>query len=514
MTQAGETIVPRWEWRAFGAHFGHAERVLGELEPERVQESTDLYLVTATSDATVKVRDALMDVKHRLGVDDHGLEQWIPVLKAGFPLAADELAGVATALGVVERRFSRREYSSEEAVAVLVGDGDGVMAVETRKRRVRHAVDHCMAELTTVETEFGSARTIALESEARERVIAAVRRLGLDGFPNTSYPRWLAMLVGLAPACFAVIDVGTNSVKFHVGERRPDGTWRAIVDRADVTRLGEGLDGDGTLGAEPMERTTDAISAMVDEAHRAGVLEIAAVGTAGLRIAGNSHVFVDAVEERCGVRVTVISGGEEARLAYVATMSALGIGEGLVVVFDTGGGSSQFTIGRGNQVDERFSVDVGAARFTEQFALDGPVSEDVIRQALAAIGAELGPLEGRPVPDVLVGMGGAMTNLAAVRHGLVTYDPEVVHGTALNVAEIDRQIELYRTATADERKAVVGLQPNRAPVILAGACIVRAVLARLRCDRVTVSDRGLRHGLLVERFGRRTPVAHVPPEPG
>jgi exopolyphosphatase/guanosine-5'-triphosphate,3'-diphosphate pyrophosphatase len=98
-------------------------------------------------------------------------------------------------------------------------------------------------------------------------------------------------------------------------------------------------------------------------------------------------------------------------------------------------------------------------------------------------------------------MGGALTNLAAVRHGLPSYDSEVVHGTVLDRAEVNRQIDLYRTRSAEQRREIVGLQPARAEVILAGACIVRTVLEKLQCDELTVSDRGLRHGLLVERFG-------------
>jgi exopolyphosphatase / guanosine-5'-triphosphate,3'-diphosphate pyrophosphatase len=98
-------------------------------------------------------------------------------------------------------------------------------------------------------------------------------------------------------------------------------------------------------------------------------------------------------------------------------------------------------------------------------------------------------------------MGGANTNLAAVKHGLREYDADVVQGTHLERAEVDRQIELYRTRTADERREIVGLQPQRAEVILAGACIVRTVLEKLGIDALTVSDRGLRHGVLVERFG-------------
>jgi exopolyphosphatase/guanosine-5'-triphosphate,3'-diphosphate pyrophosphatase len=100
----------------------------------------------------------------------------------------------------------------------------------------------------------------------------------------------------------------------------------------------------------------------------------------------------------------------------------------------------------------------------------------------------------------VVGMGGAVTNLAAVKHELAAYDADVVQGTRLDRDEIDGQIELYRTSTVEERREIVGLQPDRAEVILAGACIVRTVLAKLGCSSLTVSDRGLRHGVLTERF--------------
>ena len=147
-------------------------------------------------------------------------------------------------------------------------------------------------------------------------------------------------------------------------------------------------------------------------------------------------------------------------------------------------------------------MNVGAVGFTERFGLDGVVDEQTLGAARDAIAADLDRLDGRPVPDVVVGMGGAVTNLAAVKHQLATYDPSVIQGAALEAAEVDRQIELYRTRTADERRDIVGLQPKRAEVILAGALIVHTVLAELGRDLLTVSDRGLRHGVLAERFGR------------
>jgi exopolyphosphatase/guanosine-5'-triphosphate,3'-diphosphate pyrophosphatase len=181
--------------------------------------------------------------------------------------------------------------------------------------------------------------------------------------------------------------------------------------------------------------------------------------------------------------------------------AGVGLVDGPLVVFDTGGGSSQFTFGEGNRVDEQFSVPVGAVRFTERFSLDRRVPEEKVREAIGAISADLGRLDGRPSPDVLVGMGGAITNITAVKHGLATYDASVVQGTILDRAEIDRQIELYRSRDADGRRTIVGLQPKRAEVILAGACVVRTVMDKLGKDRLTVSDRGLRHGVFVERFG-------------
>ena len=301
-----------------------------------------------------------------------------------------------------------------------------------------------------------------------------------------------------------MLDVGTNSVKFHVGELSADGIWRTVVDRAEVTRLGEGLDENGRLGAEPMRRTAEAIAAMVGEAREQGVEEIAAVGTAGLRIAPNAADLIDAVRSETGVEIEVIPGEEEARLAYLAVRAGLGPVAGALVVFDTGGGSSQFTFGHGDQVDEQFSVNVGAARFTERYGLDRAVPDSVVQEARDGIAADLEHLDGRPAPDRLVGMGGAVTNMAAVKLKLAAYDPDAVQGVTLDAAEIDRQIELYRIRDADERRAITGLQPNRAAVILAGACIVRTVLAKLECDTLTVSDRGLRHGVLVERFGGRS----------
>jgi exopolyphosphatase / guanosine-5'-triphosphate,3'-diphosphate pyrophosphatase len=494
---AAVTIVPRWEWRTFCDGFGPAEDRLTSGPPERAGESSDLYLLSAESDASVKVRDGLMDVKRLLAVNDDGLEQWQPVLKTEFPLGRADVESVLEALAV----DAPPPTPPVDTVEELAASSPDVRTVLVVKQRQHYSIAGCMAEVSELQAGDATTRTLAIEAEDPERVIAVVRELGLSARTNVCMARGIKALVGFGVRRYAVIDVGTNSVKFHIGERAADGGWRTVVDRAEVTRLGEGLEQSGRLGAEPISRTVDAIAAMAEEARQSGVAEIAAVGTAGLRIAPNSAELIAAAEKRCGVRVEVIPGDEEARLAYVATVAGLGLGPGSRVVFDTGGGSSQFTFGEDERIDERFSVNVGAARFTERFGLDGVVDAERVAEAQAAIAADLSRLRGRPAPDAIVGMGGAVTNLAAVLHALEPYDAEVVQGTVLELAEIDWQIELYRTRTAEQRREIAGLQPNRAEVILAGACVVRTVVALLEGKALTVSDRGLRHGLLVERFG-------------
>jgi exopolyphosphatase / guanosine-5'-triphosphate,3'-diphosphate pyrophosphatase len=498
-------VVPRWEWRTFGESFGEADSRFAALTPERTEESDEVYLLSRRSDASVKVRGGLMDVKELQQVSEDGLEQWKPILKASEPLGADDARTVLSALKVAPPEELRGEYTLDRFVADVVDPNPDLLAVQLHKSRAHYTVGGAMAELSEVRTERIGERTIAVESEDPDRVVAAVRELGFDPHRNVNLPRGLKALLGFGGRRFAVLDVGTNSVKFHVGERAPDGEWTTVVDRAEITRLGEGLDETGRLGREPIERTAAAIAGMVEEARRDGVESIAAVGTAGLRIAPNRDELIDAVRERTGVEIEVIAGEEEARLAYLAATSGLPQAHGSLAVFDTGGGSSQFTFGDGRHIDEQFSVDVGAARFTERFGLDDVVTEEQLADALDAISRDLGRLDGRPRPDTLVGLGGAVTNLAAVKHGLSTYDPERVQGTELDLAEIDRQIELYRTSTADERRDIPGLQPKRAEVILAGACIVRTVVTKLDRDSFVVSDRGLRHGLLVERFGTEHP---------
>lgn len=298
----------------------------------------------------------------------------------------------------------------------------------------------------------------------------------------------------------AIIDIGSNSIKFFVGELAPDRSITTVADTSEVTRLSEGLDRTGGISPQVMERNVNAVAAFQARAVELGADQTAAVGTMALRCAKNSGEFVRRVREACGVEVRVIPGEEEARLSYLAARSGLALQGGELVVFDTGGGSTEFIFGRGAEVVRRFSVNLGAVRITENYLKSDPTAPDEVEAALAQIDREFAQAGVGGRPAQLVGIGGTVTSMSAVKHKMARYDPDVIQGSTLTRADIQAQISGYSAKTIQERRTIPGLHPRRADVILAGACILDVITRRLNADSLTVSYRGLRHGLAYDLF--------------
>ena len=214
-------ITPRWEWRSFGRSLrrgrGAARR---SCTPSGVQESDEIYLLSPAG-GNVKIRDALMDIKVLREVNADGLEQWTPVMKAGFPLPAAEAAKVLEALGLPvptplprelhAGRVPRRSLPRRAAPCARSRCTSGARAT-----RSAAAWPSCPRWWPNGKPT----RTIAVESEDAAAVMRAVRELGLGGYTNTSYPRGLKALIDDEPERYAVIDAGTNSIKFHIAEQR------------------------------------------------------------------------------------------------------------------------------------------------------------------------------------------------------------------------------------------------------------------------------------------------------
>jgi exopolyphosphatase/guanosine-5'-triphosphate,3'-diphosphate pyrophosphatase len=192
-----DTVIPRWEWRTFGADFGAADDRFKALKIEKVQESDEVYLLSPVTDANVKIRDGFMDIKRLEQTSPTGLEQWRPVMKAAFPLSPDEVNRVCTMLGVTPPSPGRDAFTLDQLRADLTASARRVRTAEVHKRRLRYTIGECMAEVADLIADGKRTRTVAIESENADHVIATVREIGLSAFRNISYPRGLKALLGL-----------------------------------------------------------------------------------------------------------------------------------------------------------------------------------------------------------------------------------------------------------------------------------------------------------------------------
>lgn len=192
-----DRIVPRWEWRAFAVDFRLAEARLARLAPESQQESEEVYVLAGVTDRTVKIRDDILDVKSLERVDQAGLEQWRPALKEPFPLSPADVERLFAMMRLPSPDAEEPDYTLDDLYDEVEDCGCAEI-VTLHKRRRHFTIAGCMAELTDVRfSGHEDVRTVAVESEDAERVIAALEYLGLSRYSNTSYPRWLSAEVGI-----------------------------------------------------------------------------------------------------------------------------------------------------------------------------------------------------------------------------------------------------------------------------------------------------------------------------
>jgi exopolyphosphatase/guanosine-5'-triphosphate,3'-diphosphate pyrophosphatase len=193
-------IIPRWEWRTFGAEFGEAETLIRQSGDGKVRESGETYIVSAASSNNTKVRDMLMDIKRLQQVNADKLEQWNPVMKSGFPLTPIVLLDVFRAWNLAMPKFQREEYSFEQFLAEIVRPHPQLRAIAVAKRRCGFTVNGCIVEIADLTFDDAPIRTVAVEQEDPARVIATVRQLRLNAFENINYVKALKRSKGIAEA--------------------------------------------------------------------------------------------------------------------------------------------------------------------------------------------------------------------------------------------------------------------------------------------------------------------------
>ncbi len=304
-----------------------------------------------------------------------------------------------------------------------------------------------------------------------------------------------------------VIDVGTNSVHMLVCDLGANGQQpRIVVDERKITRLGHGLALTNELQEEAMARTCATIGEFTVQAQRLGVERMVAVGTSALREARNSSEFVKRVEDQCDIEIEIISGETEARCAFLSIRSDEHFshlnGDHMMVI-DIGGGSTEIIVGRG-EIENFVSVNLGAVYLTETFlANDPPTDEELgrlysfLEEAWSTQPVSKARFHSLPV---LTGIGGTIVNLVSMKLGLSRFNPRLVHGEILYIAEIENQIRKLCSVPLIERKKIPGLEAKRADIITAGAAILRSVLKYYGASQIRVSTHGLRYGVMYDRF--------------
>jgi len=310
----------------------------------------------------------------------------------------------------------------------------------------------------------------------------------------------------ISPRC-AFIDIGTNTILCLIAELRDSGRFRVLEDLAEITRLGHGVDRTGLISHEGEQRSSAVLRGYLDACKTLGVGEMIAVGTSALRDAGNSVEVRRRWRVQLGLDVRVIGGDDEAAYSFLAAQRGLPLSGEELLVIDVGGGSTEFIRGNDSGVTDAVSLNLGSVRMTERFLRSDPVSAEEFARMTSAIDSELTIL-GKRLGHLIgastwVGIAGTFTTLAAVEKKLIRYSHAMVHGSDLTHVEVQRQVRLYRSKTIAERKTIPGLEPKRADVILAGACLIDRMMTLFGARRVIVSDQGVRYGLLYERLDRR-----------
>lgn len=299
-------------------------------------------------------------------------------------------------------------------------------------------------------------------------------------------------------APIAAIDCGTNTIKLLLGD--PVGDPAGVRRESRMIRLGQGVDATGRLADEALSRAWDAIDEYAALIREAGAERIRFCATSATRDASNAAVFTMGVHARLGVDPEVLSGEEEARLAFdgaIRGVSGVADVTGPVLVVDIGGGSTELILGDpASGPALAHSMDIGSVRLHERHVRQDPI--DVVE--IAAIVTDIdAALDACPVDPAMaatvIAVAGTNTTMAAGVLGLDVYDRDRIHGQRLAVSDVQRLVGRLLGMSVAQRRELGWMHPGRADVIDAGALIVSGVLGRLAVSDVLVAETDILDGI-------------------
>jgi exopolyphosphatase / guanosine-5'-triphosphate,3'-diphosphate pyrophosphatase len=306
----------------------------------------------------------------------------------------------------------------------------------------------------------------------------------------------------------AAIDIGTNSVLLLIAEKTASGLT-PLLERATITRLGEGVDRTRELARTARERTLDCLADYASDIMRHAPARIAAVGTSAMRDARGGPEFAKEAEQVLGTLPLVIAGKREAELTFRGALSGLGLETGeRAAVLDVGGGSTEIVVGsapdasKPASIESATSLDLGSVRLFERHVTRDPPSPSELDAARRDVDRTLWSERAVPSEAVFVGVAGTVTTLAAVAGDVDPYDATRIHGARLARGTVRDLASRLASLSLVDRKKLRGLDERRADVIVTGALLVERVLAWSQKTELVVSDRGVRWGLAEELAAR------------
>jgi exopolyphosphatase/guanosine-5'-triphosphate,3'-diphosphate pyrophosphatase len=293
----------------------------------------------------------------------------------------------------------------------------------------------------------------------------------------------------------AAVDIGTNSTRLLVADV-DDGRITDIERATRITRLGEGVDERRRLLPVPIARVRNVLTDYRRRIEALGTERTLAIATSAIRDAENGEAFLGEIEWSYGFATRLLSGHEEALMTYRGVTSERELEAGTVII-DIGGGSTELIAGEPDGVRWHDSLDIGSVRLTERFLHSDPPTA----AELDTCGAHARALLGERIPDEIrsatttaIGVAGTITSIAALALGLEKYDRDRVHGSRLSAEELSEQLNRLAAVPLAERRTFGPLDPDRAPVIVAGAVIAREALAFFGLDALQISERDILDG--------------------
>jgi exopolyphosphatase / guanosine-5'-triphosphate,3'-diphosphate pyrophosphatase len=296
----------------------------------------------------------------------------------------------------------------------------------------------------------------------------------------------------------AVVDIGTNSTRLFIADVSDGRVGEVLERRTEITRLGAGVDADGRLSDEAMERVFVVLDSYRRLIHRFRVEDAVAVLTSAVRDAANGAEFAAEVLNRWALDPYILTGEEEARLTFLGATSERDPSDLTpILVLDIGGGSTEFVIGIGREMQFHVSTQAGVVRQTERHLHADPppaaerdaVARDVREILIAGV-----PEQWRRAVQHAIAVAGTATSMASIAQELEPYDPDKVEGYVVSVSDVREICERLAGLTLAERRRVRGLHPDRAPTIVAGAIILLETLALFGLDEFEVSEHDILRG--------------------